>query len=72
MTKLLEQVIAEALALPDDEQDAMARLWLAEMRDDRRWRETSEKHGEGLNRLLEGVQREYEAGLTEPLDPDAM
>ncbi|NJL37704.1 MAG: hypothetical protein HC840_19425 [Leptolyngbyaceae cyanobacterium RM2_2_4] len=44
MTKLLEQVIAQLKALPDDEQDAIAARFLAEMEDEQRWKAQCDRH----------------------------
>ena len=37
MTKLLEQAVAEASRRPDDEQDLLATLILAEIEDEQKW-----------------------------------
>jgi hypothetical protein len=68
MGKLLEQVIAEASRLSEDEQEAFAAAMLAELKSDRRWDDLFSRSQDLLAKMAEEARQEYRAGLTEPLD----
>jgi hypothetical protein len=70
MGKLLEKVVAEAKKLPEQEQEAFAAWALAELESERRWDELFARSQELLARMAEEARREYQGGLTEPLDPE--
>jgi hypothetical protein len=70
MGKLLEQVIAEASCLPEDEQEALAAAMLAELESDRRWDDLFSRSQDLLAKMAAEARQEYRAGLTEPLDPE--
>ncbi|HLL89352.1 MAG TPA: hypothetical protein VK324_08615 [Tepidisphaeraceae bacterium] len=72
MTKLLEQAVAEAGQLSNEEQDAIARLVLAEIESERRWDELFAKSPEKLQKLADKAWAEHEAGRSEPLDPERL
>ena len=72
MGALLDQVIAEASKLPDEEQDAFAAWALAELESERRWDDLFARSQDLLARLAEDAHQEYRAGLTEPLDPEKL
>jgi RNA polymerase-interacting CarD/CdnL/TRCF family regulator len=68
MTKLLEQVIAQLKALPDDEQDAIAARFLAEMEDEQRWKSQFESTTDNQwDRMAEMVRQEIASGDVTPL-----
>jgi hypothetical protein len=68
MTELLERAFSEASKLPDEQQDAMAALLLAELESERRWSEKFAASQEGLSELADEALREFHAGETLPLD----
>lgn len=72
MGKLLEQAIAEAAKLPEQEQEAIGAWLLAEIESERRWDELFSRPSDVLERMANEALREHEAGLTEPLDPDTL
>ena len=72
MTQLLEKAIERLKAVPEQEQDAMARWLLSELEEDERWAATTDKYKDGVARMMKRVIADDEAGLCEPLDPDTL
>lgn len=72
MSRLLEKAMAEAAKLPEQEQEAVGAWILAELESERRWDGLFAKSQDILARLAEEARREYDTGLTEPLDPDKL
>lgn len=72
MGKLLQKAIAEASKLPEKEQEAIGAWLLAEIESERRWDELFAHPSNVLERMADQALRDHEAGLTEPLDPDAL
>jgi hypothetical protein len=72
MGKLLEQAIAEASRLPEDEQEAFAAAMLAELESEHRWDDLFSRSQDLLAKMAEEARQEYRAGLTEPLDPEKL
>ena len=72
MTLRLDEVFARAAALPEDEQDELARLILEMIESDERWDRTFAVSQDKLARLADKVKEEIRAGKTEPLDPDLL
>jgi hypothetical protein len=72
MTKLMEQAIERLRALPPEKQDSIAGIVLHELDSSDRWDELFSQYSPGLQRLADEAQKEYEAGLTEPLDPEKL
>ena len=74
MTALLEQAVAQARRLPEDQQDAIASRILEEIEDEARWVETvarPESH-DLLARMAAEAMAEHRAGHTRDLDPDTL
>lgn len=69
MTRALEEAVRKASELPDDQQDALAALILAEIEDDAKWSEAFANSQDVLERLAQEGRAEYRAGRTQPLDP---
>jgi len=69
MTDLLQQAIDRAQQLPPDQQDAVGAWLLWELESERRWDELFARSPELLEKFAAEAIAEYEAGLTEPLDP---
>ena len=70
LTPNLERAVARAAALPEEEQDALASVMLAEIEDARRW---DELFADGrsqvvLGRLAAEALAEDEVGLSSPLE----
>lgn len=72
MTKLLEQAVARAKALPPDLQDIVAASLLADIEGELQWDDSLSQSGERLTQLAEEALREDESGTSLPLDPDAL
>ena len=71
MTQLLEEAFDRAAQLPDEEQDAFARLLLAELESEQRWAELfSRPESETLlDQLASEALAAHRAGETQPLGP---
>jgi predicted RNA binding protein YcfA (HicA-like mRNA interferase family) len=72
MTKLLRQAFEKASQLPPEQQDAVGAWLLWELESERRWNELFDRSPELLEKLAAEAIAEHDAGLTEPLDPDAL
>ena len=72
MTALLEKAVSKAAALPNDQQDALASLLLAEIEDDARWDASFAGSQDVLSALAAEAMEEHRAGEAEDLDPDAL
>jgi hypothetical protein len=70
MTDLLERVFERAQQLPEDQQNALAELWLAELEDEARWDETfaTPESQAWLDEQATRVRAEILAGRTRRLD----
>jgi hypothetical protein len=72
MTKLLEQALAKAQALPEAEQDAIAQIVIDEIESERRWDGLFAQSPEKLRNLADRAWAEHEAGGSQELDPDQL
>ncbi len=72
MGKLLQKAIAEASRLPENDQEAIGAWLLAEIQSERRWDELFSRPSDILERMADQALRDHEAGVTQPLDPDAL
>ena len=72
MTKLLEQAVAKARELPEEEQDAIALIVMEEIESERRWSELFAKSPDGLRKVADRAWAEHEAGGSQELDPDQL
>jgi len=70
MTTLLKEAFERASALPPEEQDAVARLLLAELEDEAQWAEAFARSQDALAKLADETLAEFVAGDTEILDLD--
>lgn len=70
MTTLLEKAFQEAAHLPSEEQDALARWLLAELRSEHRWQEAFASSHDALAHLAEEALADDRDGRTRKLDPD--
>ncbi|MEX2170681.1 MAG: hypothetical protein WD851_15300 [Pirellulales bacterium] len=72
MSTILQMAFDKALQLPLHEQDAVGEWLLAELESERRWDELFARSPELLEKLAAEAIAEDDAGLTLPLDPDAL
>lgn len=74
MTQLLKKAFEKAAALPMEEQDAFARLMLAELESEGQWAELfSRPESEDLlEQLADEALAAHRAGRTRPLNPDEL
>ena len=72
MTHLMEKAIERLRAVPEPEQEALARFLLNELEDDERWGSSTARHADALGRLAERVLASDARGECEPLDPDKL
>lgn len=71
MTKLLEKAFAKASELPEEDQDSVATLLLAELESDRRWKEAFVNSRPELAALADEALAEFKEGRTKPLETDS-
>ena len=67
MIRLLEKAFAEASRLPEAQQDAVAKLLLAELASKKRWSELFDKSQDALADLAEEALADYREGNTKAL-----
>jgi len=67
MTQLLDQAVSRAAKLPEQEQDALAAILLAEIESESRWTNSFAKSQDLLSDLAAEASAEYVAGKTKPL-----
>ncbi|MEH2381428.1 MAG: hypothetical protein V7K27_21485 [Nostoc sp.] len=72
MTELLEKAIAKLKTLPASKQNAIAALILEEIEDETLWDKTFEQSQDALATLAAEAIAEYQAGKTQPLDPETL
>ncbi|MBD2496281.1 hypothetical protein [Nostoc sp. FACHB-280] len=72
MTELLEKAIAKLKTLPPKQQDAIASLILEELEDENIWDQAFEQSQDALAKLAAEAMAEYQAGKTQPLDPETL
>ena len=72
MTELLERAIAQLKILPSSEQDAIAKMILDELEDDRLWDESFARSPDLLANLAAEAMIEHRAGKTQELNPETL
>lgn len=70
MTQLLETAFAKAAKLPEEEQDAIAEIVLAELASEERWNDLFASSQDLLSELAEEAISEYKKGKTQPIECD--
>ena len=65
MTELLEKAFEEASKLPQEEQDIIAKIVLAELESEKRWNEDFIKSKDKLLKLANEALNEFKDGKTE-------
>jgi hypothetical protein len=68
MSSLLEKALEKVVALPQDEQDAIASQILASLADDEAWKRRFAEKGDVIRRMARKALEEDERGDTLPLD----
>lgn len=72
MTELLKKAFEEASRLPRDQQDAIASLFLEELKAERGWDRAFDGSQDALAKLADEALAEDERGETESLDPSQL
>jgi len=67
MNKMLERAIAQAVCLPEDEQETLASLMMEEMESERAWDESLAKSENKLAELARQAKAQHTRGETTPL-----
>ena len=68
MSTLLEKALQQVVALPEDEQDAIASQILLTLADDDQWKQRFAAKREVIHRMAREALEEDERGETIPLD----
>lgn len=71
VTRLMENAIARLRALPESQQDPVARFLLNELEDDARGAASTARHADALGQLAGRVLSGNASGESESLEPDA-
>ena len=72
MSNLLDEAYTAAKELPEQDQDAIGAVLLAEIDADRQWDELFAKHLEAVERMADQALEDHRLGRTLPLDPDSL
>ena len=72
MTNLLDEAYAAAKELPEEEQEAIGAVLLAEIDADRRWDELFAQPSDVIERMADQALEDHRLGKTIPLDPDTL
>ena len=72
MTNLLDEAYAVAKELPEEEQEAMGALLLAEIDADRHWDELFAQPSDVIERMADQALEDHRQGRTRPLDPETL
>jgi len=72
MPNLLDEAYAIAKKLPEEDQEAIGAVLLAEIEDNRRWDELLAHPSEVIERMADRALEHHRLGLTLPLDPETL
>jgi len=72
MSNLLDEAYAAAKELPEEDQEAIGAVLLAEIDTDRRWDELFAQPSEVIERMADQALEDQRLGKTLPLDPDTL
>jgi len=72
MTRTLDNAIAKISALPEEDQERIARWLLDELEDEEHWDKQFSNSQDVLNKLADEARAERAAGRTTELDPDRL
>ncbi len=70
MTKLLEKAFSKVSKLPEQDQDVIAEIVLAELASEQRWNELFSNSQDLLEELAEEALAEHRAGKTQYIECD--
>jgi methylase of polypeptide subunit release factors len=70
MTNLLDEAYAVAKELPEDEQEAIGAVLLAEIDADRRWDELFSRKSDVIEQMADQALEDHRQRRTLPLDPE--
>ncbi len=68
MTKVIEEALTKLSQLPENQQEAIAYLILAEIEDEKKWAENFANSQDQLAKLAEEAIAEFKQGKTKPLN----
>jgi hypothetical protein len=72
MTDLLKRAFDEASKLPPAEQDVVAAWLIEELESERKWDDFFRNSEDMLERMAAEAMAEYEAGVTQELNPESL
>ena len=72
MTRLLEEAFKKAAALPETEQDSLAKWLLEELESEREWDRLFAESQDALGRLAKEAMEAHKQGKTKPMDFDRL
>ena len=72
MTKLLKQAFERASELSDNMQDELAREWLEEIEDEKKWDQTLSSSQDVLDTLAEKALQQHNKDETKQMGPDEL
>ncbi|NET42547.1 hypothetical protein [Okeania sp. SIO2B3] len=68
MTKVIEEALTKLSQLPENQQEAIAYLILAEIEDEKKWAENFANSQDQLAQLADEAIAEFKQGKTRPLN----
>jgi len=68
MTNVIEEALTKLSQLPENQQEAIAYLILAEIEDEKKWAENFANSQDQLAQLAEEAIAEFKQGKTQPLN----
>ncbi|MDY7004680.1 MAG: hypothetical protein SWX82_12155 [Cyanobacteriota bacterium] len=68
MTNILQQALTKLSQLPENQQEAIAYLILAEIEDEKKWAENFANSQDQLAQLADEAIAEFKQGKTKPLN----
>ena len=68
MTNILQQALTKLSQLPENQQEAIAYLILAEIEDEKKWAENFANSQDQLTQLADEAIAEFKQGKTKPLN----
>jgi hypothetical protein len=72
MTNLLDEAYAAAKELPEEDQEAIGAVLLAEMDADQRWEQLLSQPSDVIEQMIDKALENHRLGKTLPLDPDTL
>lgn len=72
MTRTLDNAIAKISALPEEDQERIARWLLDQLEDEEHWDKQFSASQDALKKLADEARAERAAGRTTELDPDRL